>query len=205
MKKVLIFSIALFGLLALLSLVIYLLLPAALQTAFVYLMAMLLVVILVIVIVVDMIFLLPTINGAIYLPSSNKQIQAMLELAAIKPGEKAVDVGSGDGRIVRKLAQAGADAHGCEINPILVFFSWWQSRHLPPRKRGTFHWANLWYVDFSSYDVVIIFGMTYIMKGLEAKLKKELKPGARVVCNSFPFPHWPYDSKRESVYLYTVK
>ena len=89
-----------------------------------------------IVIVVDLIFLIPTIHGAIYYPSSDPQIATMLDLAQIKKGERAVDIGSGDGRIVRALARAGAHAHGYELNPFLVFWSWWQERALPKSQRG---------------------------------------------------------------------
>lgn len=155
-----------------------------------------------IVIVVDLIFLIPTIHGAIYYPSSDPQIATMLDLAQIKKGERAVDIGSGDGRIVRALARAGAHAHGYELNPFLVFWSWWQERALPKSQRGHHHLANLWFTSFASFDVVILFGMTYIMKDLEKKLLRELKPGTRVVSNSFPFPNWKPVRRVGNIYLY---
>ncbi len=167
-----------------------------------HVIALLIGIIALVVFVIDLIFLLPTIHGAIYLPSSDEQIQAMLRLAKVKKGERAVDIGAGDGRIVRKLAHAGAVAHGFEINPILVLVAWWQSRLLPRGQRGAFHWANMWWVDFSKYQVVTLFGMTYIMRDLERKLQKELPKGARVVSNSFPFPNWKPVQKLGSVYLY---
>lgn len=155
-----------------------------------------------IVIIVDLLFLIPTIHGAIYYPSSDPQIATMLELAKIQKGERAVDIGSGDGRIVRALARAGAHAHGYELNPLLVLWSRWQDRLLPARQRGHHHWANIWFTSFAEFDVVILFGMTYIMKDLEKKLLRELKPGTRVVSNTFPFPNWKPVKREGNIYLY---
>jgi 2-polyprenyl-3-methyl-5-hydroxy-6-metoxy-1,4-benzoquinol methylase len=166
--------------------------------------ALIVAIVCIIVIIVDLLFLLSTVHGAIYYPSSKAQIRAMLKLAHVKPSDKAVDIGSGDGRIVRAIAMTGAEAYGYEINPLLVMWSWWQN-HRRPLKNAHFRWANLWLTNFARFQVVTIFGMTYIMKDLETKLLKELKPGARVVCNSFPFPHWKPLKKLGSVYLYQKK
>lgn len=61
--------------------------------------------------------------NAPYAPSVKNRLDAMLDLANIQPGDKAVDLGSGDGRVVIAMAQAGAEAHGYEINPWLVLWS----------------------------------------------------------------------------------
>lgn len=158
-----------------------------------------------IVMIVDIIFLLPTVHGAIYFPSSDAQIATILKLAQVVPGEKAVDIGSGDGRIVTALAAAGAEAHGYEINPFLVVWSRLKTRTLSKKNRGHHHLANLWFTNFSEFQVVTLFGMTYIMKDLEKKLMTELKPGARVICNSFPFPNWQPERKIGNIYLYLKK
>ena len=47
-------------------------------------------------------------------------VEAMLELAAVKPGERLIDLGSGDGRIVLAAARRGAEAIGVEIDAELV-------------------------------------------------------------------------------------
>lgn len=167
-------------------------------------LAILIAIICVAIIIVDLIFLLPTIHGAIYFPSSDASVKTILKLAQVKSGEKAVDIGSGDGRIVRALAKVGAEAYGYEINLLLVIWSWWQTKKAALNNTH-FRWANLWLTNFSSYQVVTIFGMNYMMRDLEKKLLRELKPGARVVCNSFPFPTWKPTRKIDSVYLYEKK
>lgn len=150
----------------------------------------------------DFIFLLPTIGGAIYIPSKTEKVKKMIKLAKIKKGEKAVDIGSGDGRIVIALAEAGAQAHGYEINPILVWKSHQNIRRAGLRGKAFIHWASFWNVNFAPYDVVTLFGISYIMKDLEKKLGAELRPGARVVCNAFNFPTWKVQTKDDEVYVY---
>ncbi len=177
-------------------------LPPESQSVFVRSLAFAILAICLLVMFVDIVFLLPTIGGAIYLPSGDLQIKTMLKLARIKRGERAVDIGSGDGRIVVALAKAGATAHGYEINPFLVWWSKWRMMQLPVSERGVIQLASLWQVNFSQYDVVTLFGMNYIMKSLETKLRRELRPGARVVSNSFPFPNWKPAHHQNNIYLY---
>jgi len=146
--------------------------------------------------------LLPIIKGAPFVPSEAKTVEKMIELAKIKPGEHVVDLGSGDGRFLIAVAQKGIEAHGYEINPLLV---WWTRRRIRKagmQKRAFAHWKSFWRVDYSSFDVVLIFGIFYIMRRLEKKLREELKPGARVVSNAFTFPTWVPEKKEGGVYLY---
>ena len=141
-------------------------------------------------------------KGAIYLPTQKRTVKKMIELASIKPGEVAVDLGSGDGRLVIALARAGAEAHGYEINPLLVLLAKWNIRKAGMKGKAFVYFKNLWKEDFSRFDIVTIFGIGYAMKSLEQKLKKELKTGARVVSNAFPFPNWQHEKKEDTAFLY---
>lgn len=51
-----------------------------------------------------------------YFQTSRYRVQAMIDLANIKPGEKAADLGTGDGRIAIALAQAGAVVDAYELD-----------------------------------------------------------------------------------------
>ncbi len=121
----------------------------------------------------------------------------MLDMLAIKPGEKVLDLGSGDGKIVIAAANRGADAIGYEINPLLVWISRWRLKG-----KGKVETANFWKKDLRDFDAIIIFGVSYVMKGLEEKLRKELKPGARVVTNYFTFPDWKPSQTKEGINVY---
>jgi hypothetical protein len=49
---------------------------------------------------------------------------------------------------------------------------------------------------------VTVFGITHMMRRLEKRLNKQLKPGARVLSNAFRFPHWELADKRGAVLLF---
>lgn len=143
--------------------------------------------------------------GGPYVPTKEKVIEKMIKISGIKKNETAVDLGSGDGRIVFRLAERGIKTYGYEINPLLVLLS-----RMAIRKRGIGDKAficmkDFWKVNMSRFDVVYIFGINYIMGDLERKLKKELKPGSRVVTHTFGFPSWKSERKEGKVYLYKVK
>jgi protein-L-isoaspartate O-methyltransferase len=139
-----------------------------------------------------------------YVPARPAKVGLMTKLAGIKAGERAVDLGSGDGRIVIAFARAGAQAHGFEINPALVILSRLNILRAGLKGRAFIHWKSFRGQDFSAFSVVAVYGLPHIMKNLEAKLRKELKPGARVVSLAFPFPSWRHFKKEESVYLYIL-
>jgi precorrin-6B methylase 2 len=154
------------------------------------------------VIIIDTFFLLSTVGGAIYIPTKPERVETMIRLAKIKPGQKAVDIGSGDGRIVLALAKAGAHATGYEVNPLLVIRSWLTLRRFGVQRSTRVLLRNFWLCNFKEYDVVTLFGISYIMRDLEKKLLRELRPGAKVISNAFPFPHWKPIAKENEIYVY---
>jgi cyclopropane fatty-acyl-phospholipid synthase-like methyltransferase len=151
---------------------------------------------------VDIFVIYLVIIGPPYVPTSDEGIGKMLECCEIIPGMKVADLGSGDGRILIALARAGAEAYGYEINPVLVWYSRRKIRRAGLQDKIRVHWKNIWGVDFSPYQVVTLFGITHIMRTLESKLRKELRPGARVVSISFGFPNWPQKKKLDRVFVY---
>lgn len=143
-------------------------------------------------------------GGAFYAPSAKREIEKMVLISRIKHGEKAVDLGSGDGRLVIVLARAGAEAHGYEINPILVWWSKLQIKKAGLSSKAFIHRKNFWNSNLSDFSIISVFGIKHIMERLEVKLKKELKPGSRVVSNYFVFPNWKHSKKESNAYLYEV-
>lgn len=143
--------------------------------------------------------------GAVYVPSVDWAVAEMIHMAHIKKGERVVDLGSGNGKVLIALARRGIESHGYEINPFLVLWSWiliykagvWGVAHV--------HFGNIFSVDVGKFDVVMIFVMPYIMSNLEKKLRKELKPRARVVVEAFPFKSWQPIKKTKGIYLYKMR
>lgn len=128
--------------------------------------------------------------GAPYVATNRVTLKKEIVIAQPKPGEKAADLGSGDGRVLIALAESGLEAHGYEVNPILVWLSRANIRKAGFEKKAFVHWGSFWGKDLSSFDLVTVYGIGVIMPKLERKLQTELKTGARVVSNGFTFPNW---------------
>jgi len=150
--------------------------------------------------------ILPVFIGAPFEPTDRKTLRKMIEFSKIKKGEKIVDLGSGNGRIVIEISKLPFDleVHGFEINPFLVWFSRRKIKSLGLQNKAFIHFGNFWKYNFSDYDVVFLFQVSFIMKNLEKKLKKELKKGSRVVSNTWKFPNWKLKKQEGDVYLYEV-
>ncbi len=140
-------------------------------------------------------------NGAIFVPTDSKTVEDIIQLLEIKPGMKVVDLGSGDGRIVIALAQAGATATGFENNPILFLWSWIKIKKLG-LSQAQIKFSSFWASDLGQFDAVVVFGMTHIMSRLERKLAQELHPGTFVISNIFKFPHWHTEREAGSLKVY---
>ncbi len=140
--------------------------------------------------------------GAPFQPSSDKELKEIMELANVKKGQKTADLGSGNGKIVIEFAKHGAYAHGFEINPLLVLLSQKRIKKLGLQNNATIHWKNFMKQNFSDFDIITSFQISYIMPDLEEKLMRELKSSSRVVSNTWKFPKWKPKRKMGHVYLY---
>jgi protein-L-isoaspartate O-methyltransferase len=143
-------------------------------------------------------------RGAIYDPSSPDKTRHIAELAAVVPGERAADLGSGDGRVVIELARRGAEAHGYEVNPVLVAIARRNIGRAGLAGRAVIHWGSFWRADLSPYSLITVFQVGFIMGRLEDKLKRELPGGARIVSHHWRFPTLVPERMRGDVYLYRI-
>lgn len=63
-------------------------------------------------------------RGAPYLPSHRRQVlRAFTELYSLGKHDRVIDLGSGDGTVLRIASSLGAKATGYEINPLLVLLT----------------------------------------------------------------------------------
>lgn len=116
--------------------------------------------------VVLAIFLLTVLFGAPYVPSQKRDLRVGFdELYSINPEDTLVDIGSGDGVVLREASRRGARAIGYEINPILVAISRFLSRH---DKRVTIKRANYLKSDLpADTTIVYLFGESYHIKQID--------------------------------------
>jgi cyclopropane fatty-acyl-phospholipid synthase-like methyltransferase len=160
------------------------------------------IIIAVLLVLLDIILVFLVLRGAPFVPTRRAGLERIMRSFKLRPGMKAADIGSGDGRILIELAKAGVEAHGYEINLLLVWWSRAKIRKAGLEKLAFVHWRDQWMVDYSPYDVVTVFGVMHIMRKLEAKLRRELKPGAVVASIALEFPTWPNGKNVDNVFVY---
>jgi ribosomal protein L11 methylase PrmA len=145
------------------------------------------------------------VTGAPYVPTKNDVAASMMRLAKIKRGDTVVDLGSGDGKLLLLAAQNGAGkAIGYEINPYLVLLSRLRVLLSPFGYTIKTYFHNFWTADISDADVVFVYLLPWRMEQLARKLRRELKPSALVVSNSFIFPNWKIlrEDRKNHVYVF---
>jgi precorrin-6B methylase 2 len=125
-----------------------------------------------------------------YVPTRKRELDRLIRLANFRPGDRVVDLGSGDGRIVLAAARAGADAIGVERQPVLVWISRWRARRQGLSARAIFRTGNMFDEDIREADVVFCYLLPGTMQKLKEKFEHELKPGARVISNAFKMQGW---------------
>jgi hypothetical protein len=146
-----------------------------------------------------------------FVPTPQPIVNAMLTLARVGPHDRVYDLGSGDGRVVIEAAQAfGARGVGIELDPRLVEISRQVAREAQVSDKVTFVEGDLFAADISKATVVTLFLSTSVNRRLEAKLRRELQPGARIVSRQFPIGDWPPDEVVAAVdgtplYLWTIR
>ncbi len=128
----------------------------------------------------------------------------MIKLLKLKKGEKLVDLGSGDGRIVIAFAKLGIEAHGYEINPMLVAWSRFKIRQLSLQNKAFIHFKSYWSENLREFDAVTVYGIAHMMGRLEKKLVKELKPKSKIVSNYFELPKLKSIKQENKVWLYNI-
>ncbi len=149
----------------------------------------------------------PTIIGAIYVPTPNKIVGKMLEMAEVKEGDILYDLGSGDGRIIIEAADKyKAKTIGIEADPLRVLWSRTKIRSRKGQDRINVIWGNFFKFDLSEATVVTVFQGQGINRKLIDKLEEELKPGTRVVSYSYSFDGWePTKIESDSkIFLYEI-
>ncbi len=130
--------------------------------------------------------------GVPFVPTPNRAVWKMLELARLRAGDKVLDLGAGDGRflIAAKRACPGITATGYEMVPLVWLFGWLRVKLSGQDVR--FLCRDMFQADLREADVLFLYLIPSVMKKLEQKFQRELKPGTRIVSQSFTLPgHTP--------------
>jgi len=147
----------------------------------------------------------------IYVPTSPEMVDVMLKMADVKPGEMVYDLGCGDGRIVVTAARDfGARGIGVDIDPERIRESRQNVRDAKVGDRVEIKYADLFEMDFSDADVVALYLLPALNLRLRPRILDELRPGTRIVSNSFDMDDWKPDQQEDdpstgqSMYFWVV-
>ncbi len=126
-----------------------------------------------------------------YVPTTEAAVQAMLKLAGVKKSDVVYDLGCGDGRIVIAAAKSfGARGVGIDINPVRISEAKENARTAGVEKLVRFEENDLFQADIREATVVTLFLLPHINLKLRPKLLQDLKPGTRIVSNTFDMDDW---------------
>lgn len=137
--------------------------------------------------------------GAPYLPTLKKQKAIALDLLSLKPGQTMLELGSGDGRVMKAAAERGIYSIGYELNPILVIISWVVT--IKYRDKIKIKWGNYWTKNWQEADGVYIFLHTDYMKKLDKKMANTGKK-MKLVSVTYKIPNKKPVKVKNGVFLY---
>jgi precorrin-6B methylase 2 len=131
-------------------------------------------------------------KDVVWVPSPDELVEAMLNIAKVNSDDYLIDLGSGDGRTVIAAAKKGAHALGIEFNPDLVALSKRNAANEGVSDFAEFREGDLYNCDLSPATVITMFLLPEINLKLRPKIL-DLKPGTRVVTNTFTMGEWEAD------------
>ncbi len=131
-------------------------------------------------------------KDVVWVPTPQALVDRMLDMAKVTPKDYLIDLGSGDGRTVITAAKRGAKALGIEYNPDMVELSKRNAAKEGVTDKASFVKADLFESDFSQATVITMFLLPDINLRLRPKILN-LKPGTRIVSNSFDMGEWKPD------------
>ena len=133
-------------------------------------------------------------KDVVWVPTPQALVDRMLDMAKVTPKDYLIDLGSGDGRTVITAAKRGVKATGIEFNPDMVALSRRNAAAAGVTGKATFIQGDIFKSDFSKATVITLF----LLPDLNLRLRPtllDMKPGTRVVSNSFDMGEWEPDDR----------
>jgi SAM-dependent methyltransferase len=132
-------------------------------------------------------------KDVVWVPTPEALVEKMLDMAKVTSQDVVMDLGSGDGRNVIAAAKRGARAIGVEFNPQMVELSRQNAAKAGVSDKATFIEGDMYQADVSQATVLALFLLSTNLEKLTPKFL-DLKPGTRIVDNTFAIPGWSPDA-----------
>ena len=137
-------------------------------------------------------------KDVVWVPTPQALVDRMLDMAKLTPSDIHYDLGSGDGRTVITAAKRGGRAHGIEYNPEMVELARRNAQKEGVADKAIFTRGDIFNAEsikaYTQASVITLF----LLPDLNVKLRPtllDMKPGVRVVSNSFTMGDWKEDEK----------
>lgn len=135
--------------------------------------------------------------GSPYVPTKQKEVEYILRKAGLKKGQLLIELGSGDGRVIRTaVLRYKVRGIGIEIHPLLLIWSriFTRLQKLSDTQSTSqaviFKRENFFKTNVSKADVIFLFLMPHTLKKLKEKFIKECKKNTLVISHGFKIEGW---------------
>ena len=132
-------------------------------------------------------------KDVVWVPTPPELVEKMLDMAKVTPQDIVIDLGSGDGRNIIAAAKRGARAYGFEFNPEMVALARRKAMETGVADRATFIEGDMFEADISKATVLALFLLPSNLDKLAPKFLA-LRPGTRIVNNTFQVTGWEADA-----------
>ena len=141
--------------------------------------------------------------GAPFLPTLPARTFDALDLLDLKAGQTMLELGSGDGRMLREAAKRGIRGIGYELNPLLVIYSRLLSWRY--RKLVTIKWGNFFRHELPKTDGIYAFLLTPFMAKLDKKIVQEYRRPVKLVSFAYKIPNRKPTKEKNGQFLYIYR
>lgn len=132
-----------------------------------------------------------------YVPTDEKIIYAMLDLAQVTSEDVLYDLGCGDGRIVVAAAlERNTRGVGIDIDPMRITEAIEYAGHTGVEYLTRFFEGDLLEADFSDATVVTLYLLDLVNLELRPRLLDELRPSTRIISHAFDMGDWKPDQRQ---------
>jgi predicted RNA methylase len=144
-----------------------------------------------------------------FVPTPYERMDGFFNLITVSPTDVVYDLGSGDGRLLFAALEKGAGrVVGVELDEELVYQAWKTAKDKGLDDRARFIEGDVVETDLSEATVVFCYLFPSASEALRPKFEEELRPGARVIIESFYIDEWKpaktIDREGKSFFLYIM-
>ena len=154
-----------------------------------------------------MMVIVPALFGAPWHPISRRDLKRALDFCDAKAGERLVDLGSGDGRVLIAAAKEyDLIGTGIEIDPIKVWLANLRVRWAGVQDKVKIVQANIFDTDYGEADILFIYLTHQALDRLFPKILEQLKPNVKILCYRFCIQGMTPDkvNSDKTLFLYTM-